>query len=231
MRALIIVHEPGGGSGLVGQRLIERDYELDEALVCPRMGETAGSFPADLDPRDHDLVVAMGSTHSLAEPDSIERWIHDELDFLRRADDAAVPVLGVCFGGQALAAAHGGAVRRLDRPQIGWYPQSAHPSGLPGGHWMEWHHDGFDPPTGAEVLVGDTWGPQVFTLRRNLAIQFHPEVTTADVRLWIDGVGHELPTGGVEADQLLADCALHEADAARRTAALVDWFLDDVARR
>ncbi len=229
MRALIIVHEPGGGPEIVGRRLVERDVDVDEVLVCPRMGVANGSFPELADPAAHDVIAVMGSTHSLVDPTPISSWIHDELDFLRRAHDADVPMLGICFGAQALSAALGGSVHRLDRPQIGWHHQPGHPSGLPGGPWMEWHFDGFVPPAEAEVLAADDWGVQAFRLRRNLAVQFHPEVTTAGVNGWIDDVGHELPAGGVDPDVLRADCIANEEGAAVRAAALVDYFLDHIA--
>ena len=231
MRALVIVHEPGGESVLVGDRLTHHGYTLDEAFICSDMGDPHGSAARLTDPSEWDLVAVMGSTHSLVDPTPIAAWIDDELDFLRRADDVGVPVLGVCFGAQALAAAHGGSVHRLDRSQIGWFPQADHPTGLPPGPWLEWHHDGFVPPAAADVLARDEWGAQVFTLRRNLAVQFHPEVTPAHVSGWIEGVGHELSDVGLSAAELLDQTEALAADAARRTAALVDWFVTEVATR
>ena len=53
-------------------------------------------------------MVALGSDRSVhASPDP---WIAAQLAFLRAAHDAGVPVLGICFGAQALAAALGGRV-------------------------------------------------------------------------------------------------------------------------
>jgi GMP synthase-like glutamine amidotransferase len=228
---LIIVHEPGGEAEVVSRRLEHHGYELDEVVICPSVGETAGDASKLGDPADHDVIAVMGSTHSLADPRPISSWIGDEIEFLRRADGAGVPVLGVCFGGHALAAAHGGSVFRLDEPQFGWHPQSPHPSGLPGGPWMEWHFDGCEPPADAEVLVRDDWGTQVFTLRRNLAVQFHPEVSPSLVRVWIDAAGHELDEAGVDAAELVAATDAIADDAAERTGILVDWFLSTVAKR
>ena len=54
-----------------------------------------------------------------------------ELELLREAVAAAVPVLGLCFGGQALSIALGGEVRPRAAPQIGWFelPARSEPRG------------------------------------------------------------------------------------------------------
>ncbi|WP_267883791.1 glutamine amidotransferase-related protein [Streptomyces sp. NRRL S-646] len=47
-------------------------------------------------------------------------WIGGELALLRKAHRFGIPVLGVCFGAQALTAALGGSVEPSPRPEIGW---------------------------------------------------------------------------------------------------------------
>lgn len=233
MRALVVVHEPGSEAVLVGDRLRHHGYDLVEFRVTNEVGDPVGSLDGVGSPTDYDLIVPMGSVHSLTDTDRIAGWIHDELDLLRRADSAGVPVLGVCFGGQALAAAHGGRVVRSERAQIGWHPLTPVLS-CPHltGPWMQWHVDRFEPPTDAEILAADHIGVQAFTLRRNLGLQFHPEVTPTHVDRWLDGAGRdELLANGLDPDDLLAETVALQADVAPRTEALVDWFLADVARR
>src|SRR5436190_787005 len=107
MRALVVVHEPGSESVLVGERLQYHGFDLVDTIVTAESGNPAGSFEPT-DPTEYDLIVPMGSVYAVFDTDRIGAWIDDELDFLRRADDAGVPVFGVCFGAQALAQALGG---------------------------------------------------------------------------------------------------------------------------
>ena len=236
MRALVIVHDPASEAVLVGERLEHHGYEQVEIAITTEPGNPVGSAAGLGEPTEYELIVPMGSTHSLTDPDRISSWIHDELDFLRRADAAGVPVLGVCFGGQALAAAHGGRVVKSDRPQVGWHPLEPHAGvPLPGGPWMQWHYDRFEPPAddpGVEILAVDDVGVQAFTLRRNLGLQFHPEVTREHVQRWVEmGADDELRGLGLDPDALLDQCEALLDDARARTNALVDWFLTDIATR
>ncbi len=234
MRALVIIHDPGSDPVLVGDRLRHHGFELHEVLVTTETGNPVGSAGADAlgDPRDYDLILPMGSNYSVYDTDTIGTWIDDELDFLRRADGADVPVLGICFGSQALAAALGGRVVRADQPQIGWTPLAVDDGwGLPGGPWMQWHYDRFEPPADATVVARDHVGVQAFTIRRHLGVQFHPEVTYDHLAGWLDiGGRDELERVGVDADQLLADTRAIADDVRPRTERLVDWFLDDIAK-
>jgi GMP synthase-like glutamine amidotransferase len=231
MRALVVVHEPGSESVLVGKRLEHHGFEIVDAVVTAESGNPAGAF-APSDPTEYDLIVPMGSVYAVFDTERIGAWIDDELDLLRRADEAGVPIFGVCFGAQALAQALGGRVQRAEQHQVGWHPLTPDfESGLPHGPWMQWHYDRFEPPTDATVLAHDHIGVQAFTVRRNLGVQFHPEVTYEHVKGWIDGGGAaELIKIGVDPDQLLADTAGIEPDVTARTNRLVDWFLTDIAK-
>ena len=227
MRALVIQPEFGNDSALVGERLRARGFQLDDVVMSDPNGD-----PLDVDlrrPADYDVVVAMGSIRSVYEAD-IRPWIRNELDFLRRADAERVPVLGICFGAQALAAVHGGRVVRADRPQVGWHALDGRGSGIPSGLWMQWHYDRIEPPAEATVLASDEWCVQAFTVGRALGVQFHPEVTPRHLAGWLESGGSsELDQLGIDCDQLLADTDAIQPDVTARTNRLVDWFLSDVA--
>ena len=223
MRALVIQPEAGNSSALVGDRLREHGFELLDVVMSDDDGHSLG---VDLgDPAEHDVIVAMGSIRSVYEADT-RSWIADQVDYLRDADAAGVPVFGICFGAQALATAHGGRVVRAERHQIGWHPLD----GPLDGPWMQWHYDRIEPPAQATLLAADDVCVQAFTVGRALGVQFHPEVTPEHVARWLGSGGdEELARHGIDAEQLLADTRAIQADVTQRTNRLVDWFLTDVA--
>jgi GMP synthase-like glutamine amidotransferase len=221
-RALVIQHEEPTPPGLIDPWLRERGAEP----VTLRIDE---QDPHDLDPRDYELIVSLGSEFG-AYQDDIE-WIRHEMDFLREATEADVPILGVCFGGQILARVLGGEVFRSNREEIGWLPVgTTQPDLVPDGPWFQWHFDVFTPPPGATVIAENEIGAQAYVIGRSLGVQFHPEVTPEIMEAWVRTYRHELDEHGVDPDGLLAET--HErAEAHRATSRkLFDAFLERVAR-
>jgi hypothetical protein len=63
---------------------------------------------------------------------------------------------------------------------------------------------------------------QAFSLRRNLAVQFHPEVYGAQLRGWLeDGGAAEAQRAGLDPDELVAQTVAEEPAAAGRADRLV----------
>ena len=142
---------------------------------------TVAAWP---DPRGHGAVVALGSDRSVHA--SKDPWIGDQVAFLRAAHDAGVPVVGICFGGQALAAALGATVApRAARPRSAG--STCRATTATGGRWFTWHEDAFDLPPGATELARARSGLQAFAAGPSVGLQFHPEVTPAIVEDWLDG--------------------------------------------
>lgn len=233
MRALFIQHDPAAQPGLVGTDLARRGFTIDTLTVAGSITDATfeGEFPsADA----YDLIVPLGAIWSLHDRATVGGWIDRELDLLRDADARGIPVLGICFGGQALAAAHGGVVEPSDAPEIGWYGIDTDDAELvPPGPWMQWHSDRFSVPRDAVEVARGPLGPQAFRLRRNLGLQFHPEVDEARVASWIE-LGGEMATAafaeaGTSADEVLAACRAHTPRAERDVHRLLDRFLSDVA--
>ncbi|MCY9784254.1 type 1 glutamine amidotransferase [Nocardiopsis sp. EMB25] len=232
MRALIVVHEHITEPGQVGERLAERGYEPTVLRVVPEerfdSPDVAFDFP---DPRGWDVVVPMGSPWSVYDERTVGSWIGGEIALVRKAHEMGVPVLGICFGAQVLAAATGGSVEPAPRPEIGWTEIDTDDPALVGpGPWLEWHYDRCVPPPGAVELARTAVGPQAFRLGRSLGLQFHPEATARMVRGWLEAGGAaQCESRGIDPAALLDRTISLEAEAGERARALVDAFLDRVA--
>jgi GMP synthase-like glutamine amidotransferase len=232
MRALFIQHDHASPVSHIGAQFEARGFEVQELLIVPEdrfhdPGVTA-TFPP---PTAYDVLVPMGAPWSVYDEVTIGAWVLEELTLLRAAHAAGVPILGICFGGQALAAALGGSVVRAERPEIGWYPISTDEPGLVDpGPWFEWHHDQWVAPPGARVVARTPDAEQAFVVGRSLAVQFHPELTASTLQGWLENGGRGyLEANGEDADELLGETLHREAEAAARGRRLVDRFLDTVA--
>ena len=68
-------------------------------------------------------------------------------------------------------------------------------------------------------------------LRRNLGLQFHPEADRGVLEGWLVDDEHELVEAGIDPQPLLTDADRLGPEVGPLAHALVDRFLDDVARR
>ena len=144
-RALVICHSVHEGAGRVGQRLRERGYAVEQFIVVSDPATPVSHVPFP-DFAHYDLIATMGAPWSVYDTESIGTWIARELKLLRDAQAADVPILGVCFGAQALAAALGGTVSRSPRPEIGWHYVETDAPWISPGPWFQWHSDRFTLP-------------------------------------------------------------------------------------
>ncbi|GAA3368353.1 type 1 glutamine amidotransferase [Streptomyces sannanensis] len=232
MRALIVQHDHFTEPGLVGARLTERGYDLTTVTVVPEHQHRTPDVPFTFPDADGwDLVVSLGAPWSVYDATAVGTWIGGELALLRKAHHLGVPVLGVCFGAQALATALGGSVEAAPRPEIGWVEvDTDDPSLVPSGPWMQWHYDRCVLPPGAVELARNATCAQAFRAGRALGVQFHPEITTAVIRAYLDLDGRkQCAQHGVDPDELLAHSRAMEATARENARRLVDGFLDRVA--
>jgi GMP synthase-like glutamine amidotransferase len=172
------------------------------------------------DPRGWAFVVSLGST---APAYSDDGWAADERAWLRRADAAGVPILGLGFGAQALALALGGDVERAAQSEHGMIYVSTNDSDLiPAGPWIAWHDDVIVLPPEAELLAHNDSGPQAFRVSRHVGVQFHPEVTPAIAGRWV--LQHD---GGALDSQGLLEGLARETQATRANAKqLFSAFID-----
>jgi GMP synthase-like glutamine amidotransferase len=206
VRLVVVEQDPDAPAGLVGEWAAARGMDVE--VLRARKQST---WP---DPRDADAIVALGSERSVhASPDP---WIAAEVEHLRAAHDAGVPVLGICFGAQALAAALGGEVTRAPGTELGWVAVDG-VDGY-GGRWFAWHEDVFALPPAATELARNATGVQAFALGRSAGVQFHPEVTAAIVDTWLEGGRDAVP----DPEPLRRQTAALIDDARERAFALFD---------
>jgi GMP synthase-like glutamine amidotransferase len=215
MRVLVVRHHDIDDAGFVAEAFRARGAELAVHLF-----PEDGPLPA-LDGVDH--VVVLGAAWSVYDEKTVGGWIGDELDWLRQADADGVPVLGICFGAQALTAAFGGHVEAAPRTEVGWTTiESLDPDLIEEGPWLEFHGDRCLPPPGARLLARTEVCIQAFSFGRHLAVQFHPEVDGAQITRWLDDGGKAMAEdAGQDPDKLVAQTEAEEPLAARRADRLV----------
>jgi GMP synthase-like glutamine amidotransferase len=220
-RVLVLEHERATPAGLVEDWLDGHDADVE--LV--RVDEGAESGP----PQEYELIVSLGSERSAL--DEHVPWIARELQLLGDAVAGDVPVLGICFGGQLLARALGGEVRRCARAEIGWLEvESDSPELIPPGPWLQWHFDTFSRPPAAAQLARSPVGPQAFTQGRSLGVQFHPEIDIEIMSDWTSQYRDELERQGVEAARLLEETTRLLPAARESSMSLFEAFYERIAR-
>lgn len=188
MRVLAIVHQRDAGPGVFAEAIRDAGGELDEWTLAERPQPPA-------DPFSYDAVLVLGGAMNVDEGER-HGWIAEEGALLQELLDREVPLLGLCLGGQLLAAAAGAQPRRATRPEIGWHRVEVTPEGeadpllAPLASQFEafqWHSYEFPLPPGAVPLARSEVCLQACRLGKNAwALQFHPEVSRADALHWID---------------------------------------------
>jgi GMP synthase-like glutamine amidotransferase len=221
LRALIIQHEEPTPPGLVTEWLDAHGASVERFRI--------DIDDREIDPSGYDLIVSLGA--ECAAFDDSQPFVPREARLMRRAVDADVPVLGLCFGGQMLARVLGGEVFRSTTSEIGWLPvRTEDPDLVPEGPWFQWHFDAFTLPPGATLIAESDVGPQAFVAGRSLGLQFHPEVTPEIMDDWVRVYRHELDADGVDPDGLLEETKRRASDSRVMSWQLLERYMSDIAR-
>lgn len=219
--------------GLIGDAFAAAGCDVTEMVVVPEerysSPDVAVTFPSVY---DYDAVAFFGAIWSVYDTAAIP-WITDEIGYARSLISLGVPTLGICFGGQVLAAAVGGRVERAPIPEVGWLSvASAEPALVESGPWLSWHFDRFTVPAHVPVLARTALANQAFVYGRALGLQFHPEVTDAVLESWLRAEGSaQLTALGIDPQALIEQSRTLADGAAARAHRLVRAFVFDVARR
>ncbi len=188
---LIVTHVDHEGPGYLAE-VLERNA-LPYRIVSIGQGD---ALPESS--RGFSALVFMGGPMSVNDP---LPWIEQELNLIRHATAAAIPVLGHCLGGQLISKALGGKVTRNRVREIGWFEVEQIPSpasaawfdGLPTRFPVfHWHGETFSLPTGAmSLLRNENCEQQAFAIGNTLALQCHIEMTEAMVKQWVASAPEE----------------------------------------
>ncbi|WP_246531177.1 type 1 glutamine amidotransferase [Streptomyces bathyalis] len=178
----------------------EGPYTLGEALAAAglrmRLCQVWAGDPVPATLTDVDALVVMGGAQAAYSDDGFPSR-RAELELLRKALAAEVPVLGICLGAQMLALAAGGTARVGSGLQLGWGEVAFSPeadgdpllSGTPERlRVLSWHGDTMDLPEKAVLLAScDRYPVQAFRMGGAAwGLQFHLEVDEAAVDAFME---------------------------------------------
>lgn len=207
---IVLEHQPDASAGFVG------DW-LDDRGIAWRVHQTGDPDP---EPESASAFVTLGSSHSAyaQEPD----WIPRHVALLARALNVGTPVLGICFGAQALALAGGGTVAPAERPEVGWVSPESDRAQLR-GPWLAWHFDAIEPPRDAVELARSPHALQAYAFGRNVGLQFHPEVTPEIWDLWAAREPDTVRRHAGDPGELAATVLAAAEPLRERVYTLLDW--------
>ena len=218
---LIREHVESAPAGLLGAWLDARGlaYEVSRSWLD-------GPLP---DPEDYAFVASLG--HDRGAGDTHLPPVAAERELLARAVARDVPVLGLCYGGQVLAAVLGARVGPAPVPELGWRAiETDDASAVPAGPWLEWHFDRFTTPPGATELARTAEASQAFRIGPHLGVQFHPEATVDIVAAWARADAARLAALGIDDGTALLTASREHREAAEAAAfRLFDAFLASLA--
>lgn len=192
IRVQILQHAEGEWIGSMHSWFTEKGYELNTCRL-----DHGEPLPSE---NDVDWLLIMGGPMSVNDEDEYD-WLAPEKVFIRTCIDAGKKVLGICLGGQLMAAAMGASIRRNQDLEIGWIKVEKTNAVA---EWMDdvfaplsWHGDTFELPDGgtsfAKSLItehqGFCMGPTVW------ALQFHLEAEPGTVEAFMAVENAPLPEG------------------------------------
>lgn len=213
MAILTFQHHPAEPTCRLGEALQDVGHRL-------RVIELYNGEPLPVDLDDVDGVISMGG------PMNVDRvgehpWIEGELDLIKRAHDAKLPVVGICLGAQFIAKALGGEVGPMDAAEVGFgplklaFPGTTDPiyAGIP------WDTTTFhahaqqvtELPPGATPLAGSpACKTQAFKVGlTTYAFQYHFEWDRADLARVLSALTPWLTEIGSDIEAIKADIDNH----------------------
>jgi GMP synthase-like glutamine amidotransferase len=232
VRVLEIIHHDNAGAGVFG--------EADRGELVSWNAPAGGPAP----PLDElDAAMVFGGDMQV-DQEHLHPWLRGEKELIRRLLERGTPILGVCLGAQLLSEAAGGRPHRAAAPEIGWQRVEVTAEGradpvigplAPSFEVFEWHYYEAPLPPGGVALASTPACLQAFRLdgRPAWGIQFHAEVTAADLGSWLDGWHEdaEALATGLDPDAIRSDSRRLIGAQNELGRGLAERFLTEARRR
>ncbi len=216
MAIIVFQHSDIGGPGRLGATLRDHGIRLDiRRLDLPADAGGAG-VPADLD--NVEGVISLGGPQNVG--DNLP-WLREEMQFIKSAHDRGLPVIGICLGHQLIAAALGGEVAPMERPEAGFHTVSLNMAGqlepvLAGIAWNSpqfcLHGQQVTKLPKDAVALASSAGCAIQAFRagvRTFGFQYHFESDLAGIRTYLRERPDEFAAAGVSASDVEAQAQRH----------------------
>ncbi len=169
------------GTGVLGELLSSDGFKI--VRILPKNEK--------LSKNDYAILVVLGAPQSANDNLS---YLKDEERLIQDFVSQEKPVLGICLGSQLIAKAFGAKVYRSEKKEIGFYhdlvidnSNSKLFSGFENPFTVfHWHGETFDLPKNAVRLAHSNNINQAFQLDSAIGLQFHLEVDSKMINLWLD---------------------------------------------
>ncbi len=191
MRLCSFEHEPFEDVGLIADWMALRNHQHSVVKLYDH-----APLP---DIATFDAYIIMGGGMG-ANDDNRFPWLTAEKDFLKKAYQHKLGLLGICLGAQLLSITLGGTVRKNEHKEIGWFPvlPTSTPSRLFPNQSMtvfQWHGDTFSiPPSTLHTFSSQPCHNQSFESENGkiVGLQFHIETNQQNVQRLIEGAPQDL---------------------------------------
>lgn len=222
-RIVVLQHSPEGTPARLGNTLRDHGFRLDVRRLDLDADAGGGVVPKDLD--DIHGVISLGGQQDVAQNPS---WMQAEIELIKAAHEAQLPVIGICLGAQLIAKALGAEVGKLDDgPEAGFcrvdLTVPAQIETITAG--ISWTSHQFqchgcevkDVPAGATLLASsDKCKVQAFKAGlRTYAFQYHFECDRTQIEQLHHAAGEMFEQAGVTSEAMTKQADEHYPSFAR----------------
>jgi len=206
-KILVIQHSDKESLGIIGVQLL--DYGIDYSYIKPFYGE---DFPIDVN-MFSGLIILGGPQSAYQEKEF--PYLAKEKDFIKKAIDDDIPILGICLGSQLLAEILGSKVSSGPKMRIGWEPvelsqmfvnnyinEAAIKTTIQPLHW---HKDIFElPPEASQIASSKNTTVEGFIWRKNVwGLVFHLEADLTQIEEMANTFKQDLLDAGISNSKLM----------------------------